>query len=569
MEDFDATDHVPTTFPCGHSCCMIHTVDMLICFACRAKIPSNPTPNITLRDMSIELTEMAQKMAGLMSPPKRTALAAPATAAAIAPSASIAPSAVIAAATAAAADAITMPLTIDFIPSDVKKKAKRKKKKNSAAAAVGAPFFLFLPLDLQIEVLQTWLGQKPLSEYQLTGSNLICLVSALDVAVCNRASREAFLALIRQVTFPEMMLYSQVQPGSMEPRAMDNGSYIRWLHARQLKVTALFATLQVIGWSYAMDTIRLPHVAYADFDRIRSLQHVECVLKACPNLTALKWSSLCYELQGENIWDILDKLPHLALSKLEIGDDARNEEGVLSVVYTFCEHLTEVKFSNDCGLQSMEYVLPALARCRQLSKLELSAEKVPVHALIRMIVQCELLVDLELYLFEGTLDELQTLAQTCGHLRKLKVSAPYWQGEMHLQAMTFVLEHCPWLDQEVEFGQVARCSVLKKSLFLKLTRDVFPIASVDALLRVCPVINCLQLTIDRINDELMVKAGEILGKSLKTVVAFASPMPQLTHTMLQLLLRCPLLQTFICFSCEFSAQEKQLLTGRALTCVCK
>lgn len=57
------TDHVPTSFPCGHSCCLEHARTMSRCPICRAAIPDTVVPNYSLRDGATEFFASRQSAA--------------------------------------------------------------------------------------------------------------------------------------------------------------------------------------------------------------------------------------------------------------------------------------------------------------------------------------------------------------------------------------------------------------------------------------------------------------------------------------------------------------------------
>lgn len=65
MEYYDAVHNEPTTFLCGHSCCLRHTTDMLICHICRSPLPDKLTVSISLRDGAIEMAAVLTRMAGM------------------------------------------------------------------------------------------------------------------------------------------------------------------------------------------------------------------------------------------------------------------------------------------------------------------------------------------------------------------------------------------------------------------------------------------------------------------------------------------------------------------------
>lgn len=54
FEYYDMIGHIPTTFGCGHSCCISHGAKLKTCPLCRLPINRNLAPNIALRDGAIE-----------------------------------------------------------------------------------------------------------------------------------------------------------------------------------------------------------------------------------------------------------------------------------------------------------------------------------------------------------------------------------------------------------------------------------------------------------------------------------------------------------------------------------
>lgn len=69
LEYYNATTNVPTSFPCGHSCCLKHTADIMVCHVCRARLaPDQLKPNFTLRDLAVEFMKVTKKMEQLLPP---------------------------------------------------------------------------------------------------------------------------------------------------------------------------------------------------------------------------------------------------------------------------------------------------------------------------------------------------------------------------------------------------------------------------------------------------------------------------------------------------------------------
>jgi hypothetical protein len=53
FEIYNNDARAPTTFPCGHSCCLAHCASMKCCHVCRAHIPNNPAISYALRDAAV------------------------------------------------------------------------------------------------------------------------------------------------------------------------------------------------------------------------------------------------------------------------------------------------------------------------------------------------------------------------------------------------------------------------------------------------------------------------------------------------------------------------------------
>lgn len=54
LEFYDADAHAPTSLPCGHACCLSHTVGVSSCPVCGAALPAALTVDIALRDGAVE-----------------------------------------------------------------------------------------------------------------------------------------------------------------------------------------------------------------------------------------------------------------------------------------------------------------------------------------------------------------------------------------------------------------------------------------------------------------------------------------------------------------------------------
>lgn len=63
LEEYNDTDNIPTSFPCGHACCLKHTAGLLTCHVCRAPLPETLTQSIALRDGAMQFAEMRKKLA--------------------------------------------------------------------------------------------------------------------------------------------------------------------------------------------------------------------------------------------------------------------------------------------------------------------------------------------------------------------------------------------------------------------------------------------------------------------------------------------------------------------------
>lgn len=71
-ELYNATTNVPTSFPCGHSCCMKHLKTVSICHVCQEELPNNLRPNLGLRDGAIQLQQMMAQLRAGVAVPKPT-----------------------------------------------------------------------------------------------------------------------------------------------------------------------------------------------------------------------------------------------------------------------------------------------------------------------------------------------------------------------------------------------------------------------------------------------------------------------------------------------------------------
>lgn len=59
-EIYNDIENIPTTFPCGHSCCLVHVNMLRVCFSCRKEVPvaNKCLPTFSLRDGAILFQRM-------------------------------------------------------------------------------------------------------------------------------------------------------------------------------------------------------------------------------------------------------------------------------------------------------------------------------------------------------------------------------------------------------------------------------------------------------------------------------------------------------------------------------
>eukprot|EP00906_Rhabdomonas_costata_P010423 RCo014625 len=89
FELYDEHDHLPTTLPCGHSCCLVHSCLLRNCFSCRAVLPERLHPSFALRDGALLYRHLVStiRAAGLVPAPEGASqrVSSPASALPLAP----------------------------------------------------------------------------------------------------------------------------------------------------------------------------------------------------------------------------------------------------------------------------------------------------------------------------------------------------------------------------------------------------------------------------------------------------------------------------------------------------
>lgn len=142
-------------------------------------------------------------------------------------------------------------------------------------------FFSLLPVDVQIDILITWINHSD------CGCGLLRVLSALD-SVCSKADRQAFLTLVNQL--PSF--------GKHQPKSTDNSSwkydpsFMQWLSTRKVPLRCLMLRNSEQSEAAQCATEPLPllpsiEVVFWTDKHAADKYQLVSIMQSCPNVTKL------------------------------------------------------------------------------------------------------------------------------------------------------------------------------------------------------------------------------------------------------------------------------------------
>lgn len=302
------------------------------------------------------------------------------------------------------------------------------------APATSAAFFTILPTDLQLLILQAWLGNHD--------AHQLLALSALDIACCSAAVRPSYLFLAG---------HSSNFWNSREVQLVvsELSSFMRWLQSRQVKLKWLLLTDQNLQEFMLFLRKRREREGLAAAPPhtllLLSVQHlvlwkthndnkdaITAVLSVCPCTVSLETSSSAC---------VTPTLGDLILGKTNSSEDEQTQ--LLHSAHTPVPwqvlHIGHA-LTDEC-LEMLTKGPPTF-----LTSLSLFAEA-SLSTVLAVIASCEHLSHLKLSAFAGTGADLEQVLQAGRHqLRSFTVIAMRPKPSDALALFAEVLERHPWLD---------------------------------------------------------------------------------------------------------------------------
>lgn len=301
--------------------------------------------------------------------------------------------------------------------------------------------FFSLPEDVQLLVLQVWIGC-------LYESTFMLMLSRLDIACCCRALRPAFLSL---VAHPAHDWKDRESTSWTTNSATGKLAYLRWLHSRHIAVRALLISeLQLVAGRQTSFT--LPAVTAIEFSSVFTCNdnHLGALLAMCPNITSIAFSAAPRH-----------NPPRSALSTI----------------------------TSALGLTRHSDITQCLSRCTHLQALDIHLGSISVHSLIALLGQCPGLTQLTLREFSNTTQSMDDILQV-KQLRHFAVIHWRYHGS-HDHFTRLVADH-PWLDHI----QLASQALNRPGKYLSLLPGVFAtMNALQELLDACKDVTKLKLNL--------------------------------------------------------------------------
>lgn len=299
-------------------------------------------------------------------------------------------------------------------------------------ASAGKPhFFHTLPMDIQVCVLQTWLGE-------VNDPDRLVALSALDIACCNKALRPALLDL----TGHPLNIWTKC---ATRLASKDLRCFILWLAARQVHVTGLVLTdtnLQAL----AKNPFGLPFLPSVENIMLYSSNVVGlyAVLNVCPHADSLEGSySDGLIMQMWNTFRGFRSLTTLtcwggfgSISKTLNAPQvqADYQRGVATVGY----RLKQVQFSH--VVLTNACVIAIRDHCPDMRKISANVDGVAILLVLEMASKCNLLHTLMLEGYRGTVNECHAILHACSaHLQQFNLIDTCWQCSWQCRRPSLIL----------------------------------------------------------------------------------------------------------------------------------
>lgn len=299
-----------------------------------------------------------------------------------------------------------------------------------------------LPVDLQIHVVQTWLGGND--------DNLLKALSLLDVACTSKSLRQQFQDL---ASLPCL---------GWSIGAETSGKYYKhWLSARQVALRYLsLASIPLQDASLA--GLSLPYVESLRIISIKSsrdftgatLPSLQGLLTACPSLS----SFLCYDMGNNKMWNTLQHCAQSAilqkLKRLEFIFHYGMETDMEVVCQVLAVLGPSLEVLRTSGFPLSDLFVATLATyCAGLKVLEIGDAEAP--NVLLLLAECKELTELSVQFEDASDDTHQVLNAVAAANGKLKKFFLHYHSDhdnindgdrVFFALFIEVLERYPWLE---------------------------------------------------------------------------------------------------------------------------
>lgn len=308
-------------------------------------------------------------------------------------------------------------------------------------------FFALLPSDVQLLVLQSWIGR-----HDDGGIQLLKALTALDIAVCHHSDRSAFLHLLSHpaIKWPQNTINTHtIDPDDLEMKrtraVVDCIGALKWLKCRRLRLTAKdilspgtqqFAVIPTITAVFSHHSIPAG------------------LLAACPNLTSIECRC------ASAMWKKLASTSHRVKRLVSLQDYHPKAQSSVEAICTVlrADFLEELKVQ---FVPPNQQILQTLCGCTNLKVLRVPG--LQSHHLLQILRSNARLTDLTVVQFLGGKEVLLHVLSNGKQLRRFQNR--YWSYLADaFTILAMALEKCPWLEY-VYFNQ---CSYDKTTGCLQL-----------------------------------------------------------------------------------------------------
>lgn len=303
-----------------------------------------------------------------------------------------------------------------------------------------APFFNVLPTDLQLLVLQSWLGNHDAAQ--------LLTSSALDIACCNHSLRETFLSLMYHPAFQ----WSKHDVDHFVSKHLT--AFLVWLHSRKVRMKSLFITNDNISL-FVGARYTLPSVECLILWKLSPGKEaaINALLGVCPNVTSISSTLLNDFTSCQPL--LLPRLCSLNCAALDlnlafgnhpfrepaVGLDGLHLSRFFGRFTTGIQHLQVIVIHNSKLIDS---TMEVISDCKQLQRIVLTVTtcRLTSAGIIRFVASCRNLTELSLPLFSGDID---AILQACRHHPKLRSFSVHDERSYHDEGLYELLEAHPGL----------------------------------------------------------------------------------------------------------------------------